>query len=302
MKDSIVYLSFLLLLATLSAQAQQDPLYGLYLNNPLVMNPAYTGLTNNLAVNVGYRRQWTSFEGAPNSLNANGAISLLQNKIGAGLQIVQDNIGENKITAISGLFAYKLNLDRKVVSFGMSAGLTNYAVSPGKLNLQDPTDPYFPTVSEMAPTLGVGVMLKTDRYLLGVSVPRLIAATVQAGGQDFKVYQQHYYLFASYIFFVSEKVVFKPATLLKATNGNPLSVDVNLNLILNRNYLVGAYTRNLNTFGLLAQMKFLDKFKLAYSFEVPTGASVGTQFVTNEVMLGIRTAVFTSHTSVDDQF
>jgi hypothetical protein len=125
---------------------------------------------------------------------------------------------------------------------------------------------------------------------------------VQAGGQDFKVYQQHYYLFASYIFFVSEKVVFKPATLLKATNGNPLSVDVNLNLILNRNYLVGAYTRNLNTFGLLAQMKFLDKFKLAYSFEVPTGASVGTQFVTNEVMLGIRTAVFTSHTSVDDQF
>jgi type IX secretion system PorP/SprF family membrane protein len=302
MKDSIVYLSFLLLLATLSAQAQQDPLYGLYLNNPLVMNPAYTGLTNNLAVNVGYRRQWTSFEGAPNSLNANGAISLLQNKIGAGLQIVQDNIGENKITAVSGLFAYKLNLDRKVVSFGMSAGLTNYAVSPGKLNLQDPTDPYFPTVSEMAPTLGVGVMLKTDRYLLGVSVPRLIAATVQAGGQDFKVYQQHYYLFASYIFFVSEKVVFKPATLLKATNGNPLSVDVNLNLILNRNYLVGAYTRNLNTFGLLAQMKFLDKFKLAYSFEVPTGASVGTQFVTNEVMLGIRTAVFTSHTSVDDQF
>lgn len=302
MKDSIVYLSFLLLLATLSAQAQQDPLYGLYLNNPLVMNPAYTGLTNNLAVNVGYRRQWTSFEGAPNSLNANGAISLLQNKIGAGLQIVQDNIGENKITAVSGLFAYKLNLDRKVVSFGMSAGLTNYAVSPGKLNLQDPTDPYFPTVSEMAPTLGVGVMLKTDRYFLGVSVPRLIAATVQAGGQDFKVYQQHYYLFASYLFFVSEKVVFKPATLLKATNGNPLSVDVNLNLILNRNYLVGAYTRNLNTFGLLAQMKFLDKFKLAYSFEVPTGASVGTQFVTNEVMLGIRTAVFTSHTSVDDQF
>jgi type IX secretion system PorP/SprF family membrane protein len=302
MKDSIVYLSFLLLVATVSAQAQQDPLYGLYLNNPLVMNPAYTGLTNNLAVNVGYRRQWTSFEGAPNSLNANGAISLLQNKIGAGLQIVQDNIGENKITAVSGLFAYKLNLDRKVVSFGMSAGLTNYAVSPGKLNLQDPTDPYFPTLSEMAPTLGVGVMLKTDKYLLGVSVPRLIAATVQAGGQDFKVYQQHYYLFASYLFFVSEKVVFKPATLLKATNGNPLSVDVNLNLILNRNYLVGAYTRNLNTFGLLAQMKFLDKFKLAYSLEVPTGASVGTQFVTNEVMLGIRTAVFTSHTSVDDQF
>jgi type IX secretion system PorP/SprF family membrane protein len=302
MKGSIFYLSLLLLLATLSAQAQQDPLYGLYLNNPLVINPAYTGLSNNLAVNVSYRRQWASFDGAPNALNANGAISLLHNKIGAGLQIVQDNIGENKITAVSGLFAYKLNLDRKVVSFGMSAGLTNYAVSPGKLNLQDPTDPYFPTVSEMAPTLGVGVMLKTDRYLLGVSVPRLIAATVQAGGQDFKVYQQHYYLFASYLFFVSEKVVFKPATLLKATNGNPLSVDVNLNLILNRNYLVGAYTRNLNTFGLLAQMKFLDKFKLAYSFEVPTGASVGTQFVTNEVLIRIRTAVFTSHTSVDDQF
>jgi type IX secretion system PorP/SprF family membrane protein len=285
----------LLLMAcwVLSAQAQQDPLYGLYLNNPLVINPAFAGLGNNLDVNVSHRAQWAGFDGAPATLSANGSISLLQNKIGAGLQIVRDNIGENKNTGASGLFAYKLNLERKVVSFGMSASFVNYSSSPGQLNLQSPDDPLFPSVSELAPALGAGAMVKTDRYLLGVSVPRILNGT--SGNQLVQAYQRHYYLFASYLFFVSERVVLKPGALLKVTEGNPLSVDANFNVVIDRNYSVGLYSRNLNAVGLQAQLMFLGKFRLAYSLEVPTGSSVGARFVTNEVMLGIRTAVFTSH-------
>ena len=296
---------FLFLCATLLAQplmAQQDPLYGLYLNNPQVINPGFTGLTNNLDVNVGYRAQWAGFDGAPTTLNANGSIALLHNKIGAGLQVVQDNVGENRNTSVNGLFAYKINLERTVVSFGMSGGFINYQVSPSKLNLQNPDDPYFGTINEFKPTLGVGVMVKSDRYLLGLSVPRLVTATLRNGGQDFRPYQEHYYLFASYLFFVGEKVVLKPGALFKATPGNPLSVDVNFNVVLDRNYSVGVYARNLNAVGLLAQLNFLDKFRLAYSFEVPTGNSVGGRFVTNEIMLGIRTAVFTSHDTLPSYF
>ena len=289
----LLLLVLMLVCFVYSAQAQQDPLYGLYLNNPLVINPAFAGLGNNLDVNVGYRAQWAGFDGAPTTLNANGSISLYKNRIGAGLQIVQDNIGENKNTGASGLFAYKLNFDKRVVSFGMSAGFVNYRSSPGRLNLQDPDDALFPSVSEMAPALGAGAMVKTDRYLLGVSVPRILAAT--SGNQLVQPYQRHYYLFASYLFFVSERVVLRPGALLKLTGGNPPSVDANLNVVIDRHYSVGLYARNLNAVGLQAQLTLLDKFRVAYSFEVPTGSSVGARFVTNEVMLGIRTAVFTSH-------
>ncbi|HCZ36045.1 MAG TPA: hypothetical protein DHV26_08980, partial [Cytophagales bacterium] len=38
-------LTLLLGFASLTAMAQQDPLYSQYINNPLLINPAYTGST-----------------------------------------------------------------------------------------------------------------------------------------------------------------------------------------------------------------------------------------------------------------
>jgi type IX secretion system PorP/SprF family membrane protein len=287
---------------TNSVQAQQDPLYGLYNNNPLVINPAFAGMTNNLNVNVGYRYQWAGFDGSPTTLNATGSISLLQNKIGAGLQIVQDNIGENKNTSMNGLFAYKLNFENRVISFGMSAGVVNFKVDPSKVNLQNPDDPSFATISEIKPTLGVGVMIKSNKYLIGLSVPRLLSSSFNTGVQNIQVYQPHFYVFGSYLFFVSERIVLKPTLLLKGTQGSPFSTDVNFNVIIDRNYSVGAYTRNLNAIGLLAQINFLEKFRVAYAFEVPTNNSVGTRYTTNEIMIGIRTAVFSSHDMSQSNF
>ncbi|MDZ7650052.1 MAG: PorP/SprF family type IX secretion system membrane protein [Cytophagales bacterium] len=78
-----------------SAFAQQDPLYAQYINNPMVINPAYAGLNNNFNASITYRNQWGGFEGNPATINFNSHISLLENKIGAGLLLVQDQIGNS---------------------------------------------------------------------------------------------------------------------------------------------------------------------------------------------------------------
>lgn len=288
---------FILLIVCKSAEvlAQQDPLYALYINNPVVINPGFTGINNNLMANLSYRTQWSAFDGNPTTMAASGQLSLRDNKMGAGALIVSDRIGENTTTSTSGLFAYKINLKDKVFSFGMQAGLINYKTEPGQLNFSDPDDPSFARISETKFNLGAGAVLKSEKYLVGISVPRMIANSFETVGQSVQIYQQHFYLFGSYIYFLNDRILFKPSVLFKGVKGAPISTDLNFVVDVNRTYAAGIFTRNFKAFGLTAQFNFLEKYKLSYLYEVPTNKSVGTQFNTHEVMISFRTAVFNFH-------
>jgi hypothetical protein len=100
---------------------------------------------------------------------------------------------------------------------------------------------------------------------------------------------------ASYIFFLNERIRLKPAVLLKYVQDNPLSVDLNAMLNIDERYGVGAFTRNFNTYGLLASIKFAQSYKFSYAFELPTNKSVGVNFTTHEITLGLSLAVFDFH-------
>lgn len=289
---------FAILLITVAAFAQQDPIYGLYLNNPLVINPAYTGINNVLEVNAGYRNQWAGFDGNPNTLNATGHISLRDNKMGLGAIIIQDNIGETKNTSFNVTYAYRIRLsETKTFSFGMQGGFLNYKTDPSKISVQNPDDPAFAPISDTKFNLGAGMIYKTDHFFAGFSVPRLVNNTVSTGGQNLNVYRQHFYLLGSYLFYVSERIILKPAVLVKGLASAPLSTDLNFNVNIDRKYTAGVYTRNFNAFGILAQINFLEKFRLAYALEVPSNKSVGARFTTNEIQIGIRTSVLGFHDS-----
>ena len=94
---------------------------------------------------------------------------------------------------------------------------------------------------------------------------------------------------------MSERIILKPSILLKALSGTPISTDLNFNINFYRNYTAGVYTRNFNSYGLLFQYNFLDNYRFAYAFEVPTNHSVGARFVTNELMLSIRMSLLGFH-------
>lgn len=284
-----------LVVCSLSATAQQDPLYGLYMNNPMVINPANSGLYNNLTANMSFRNQWGGFDGNPTTLAASGHVSLRDNKMGAGLLIINDRIGETSNTSVNGSYAYKLNLEKNVFSFGMQVGLMNYQTDPGKLNLNNPDDPAFGMINETKFNLGAGAMLKGDKYLIGFSVPHMLSSSVETAEGAVKVYQQHFYLLGSYVHFLNDRILLKPSALIKGVKGAPFSVDVNMNINIDRNYTLGAFTRNLKSYGFQAQMNFLEKYKLAYLFELPSNSSVGTRFTTHEVMISLRTGIFDFH-------
>src|SRR6476620_6299690 len=110
---------------TFLSKAQIDPLYAQYLNNPLLINPAYSGIHNNLNATASYRKQWAGFDGSPSTFNVNAHSSFNINKMALGLIVLSDKVGVNANTEVQATYAYKLDLNGKFLSFGLQAGMIN---------------------------------------------------------------------------------------------------------------------------------------------------------------------------------
>ena len=286
----------LLCVVSLTTFAQQDPLYSQYLINPLLINPAYAGLNNNFNAMVGYRTQWAGFDGQPQTLNVSSHASFVDNKAGAGFVLIQDRLGSSATTEFNTSFSYKLILRDQTFSFGMQAGVQNFRSDYSSLTLSDPNDLAF-TGNERVTrlNLGAGAILKRDKYLIGFSVPRLLPSTFSNGDQEFELYNQHFYLFGAYIYYLNEHIRLKPTVLLRGVKGAPASVDLAFNLNINAIHTAGVFTRNLNTYGVLLQTLVAEKYRFGYVFELPTSKSVGAQFTTHEISLGVLLSVFSFH-------
>jgi type IX secretion system PorP/SprF family membrane protein len=264
--------------------------------NPLLINPAYAGLNNNLNAMLGYRTQWVGLDGKPTTLNASAHTSLMNNKLGAGIVLIQDRIGNISNTETNLSVAYKLEFKEQVVSFGMQAGFQNYRTDFSELNVFDPGDNAFIGGERgTRVNIGAGAILKSEKYFIGISIPRLMPSTFENGGQEFELYNQHFYVEGAYVHYLNSNIRLKPSLLLRGVKGAPASVDLAFNVNLNAIHTAGLFTRNFNTYGLLVQTLLKEQYRFGYVFELPTNKSVGSNVTTHEISLGILLSVLPFH-------
>ncbi len=284
----------MILSALVPAAAQQDPIYAQYLNNPLTINPAYAGSNNMFNAALQYRTQWAGLDANPVTVNFSSHMSLYQNRVGVGMMVVQDKLGDTENTEVAAMYSYKIRINDASLSFGLQTGFIRYSNDPSALAIRDPGDPSFVQLTETKFNTGAGMILKNDRYMIGLSAPRLLPTTVSQGGQQIELYKQHYYLFGSYVLFLSEDIRFKPSVLLRGTQGSPFSADINASFNIREFYTAGIFTRNFATYGLLVQA-LLKNIRLGYVFELPGSSASSLNFTSHELMLGISMGVLSQH-------
>lgn len=289
-----------MLMMTFGASAQLDPLYAQYFNTPVLINPAFTGMHNRWVSSVGFRAQWTGLEGAGNTKNFNSHISLRNNTLGAGILLLDDRIGENRNKEFNALVSYRIELNEGVFSFGMQAGTMQFTNNGGGIVLRDPNDPKFAPYTEFKFNTGAGVVYKTDRYMIGASVPRLLNNDISIGSTTIQVYDRHYYIIGSYLIHLTGRLNVVPTVLLKATRGNPLSADLNVNMMIDDAFTAGLCTRNFNSVGLMGTMR-LKNYRFGYVFELP-GANPGVAYTTHEITLALSIPVFNFHDKIIQRF
>lgn len=293
MKKHFILLLFVI--SGITALAQQDPLYSQYILNPQLINPAYSGMTTDLNASVMYRKQWAGFEGSPVTFNANAHLALAKNKMGAGIIILQDQVGTDKTTEITATYAYHLPLTEKLkLSFGLQGGVINYNSDYSDINF-NPADAKFTNSSEWKPNFGSGLFLYSEKFMFGVSVPKMLKANSNVESLSTGLYTQHIYMFGAYVIPISYRIKFKPWILARAVSGAPVSVDYAASIKVDDSYTLGLFTRNFSTYGFLAQINLGDNLRFGYVFELPGKNSVGSQYTTHELTLGVRLGIFTFH-------
>jgi type IX secretion system PorP/SprF family membrane protein len=276
--------------------AQQDPIASQYHLNPAMINPAYSGLYNSFMVNANSRLQWMGMQGNPFSNFVTVTTSIIEKKVGGGLLISQDNIGITSTTEIAMMYAYRIEVDRSLVSLGLQGGFVNVRQKHNDLTLSTLDDPNFPATiqNSMKPNFGAGLSMMGDSYYIGLSVPRLMNVKFDDGLTNSTQYKRHYYLSAAFIKDLTPFMKLKPVVLLRHVEGAPFSYDIGANVLWNHKFWFGAYTRNFVTQGALFQLLVNQTVRLGYSIEVPTAAHLEARFISHEIVLGIDLSLFKS--------
>ncbi len=296
MRPAIKLLSVLagLMLTLPAAVAQQDPIASQYHLNPAMINPAYSGLYNSFMINANSRLQWMGMEGSPFSNFLTVTTSLVEQRVGGGVLISQDNLGITSTTEMAVMGAYRIEMGAATFAFGLQGGMVNIKHKQNNLNLKYYDDPVFPQVTQsiMKPNFGAGISLMSDKYYIGFSVPRLMNVKFEDGITDNVLYNRHYYASASFITDITPFMKLKPVAFLRYVPGAPLSYDVGANVLWNHKFWFGAYTRNLTTQGALFQLIVNQTVRLGYAVEVPTTRNIETRFISHEVVVGIDLSLF----------
>ena len=209
-------------------------------------------------------------------------------KVGLGLSIVHDEIGNNtnQNTYIDAAFSYTLKTsNNNKLSFGLKAGghllnldfnnLRNF--SAGGTAITD-SDLY----KKFTPNFGAGLYYHNDQFYAGLSIPNFLQTEHfdSADGNDnlVSVDRMTWYLISGYVFEMSSALKFKPAFLLKATSGAPLQADISANFLLNDKFSMGAAYRWDAALSALFGFQMTPEFMLGLAYDSDISELGGTKF------------------------
>ncbi|WP_055437756.1 PorP/SprF family type IX secretion system membrane protein [Lacinutrix algicola] len=280
MKKNRVYIFTIVALSCVFSFAQQLPQFSQYMFNTISVNPAYAGSRETISLVGLHRSQWVGLEGGPSTQTLSIHSPLKNEQLGLGLSVINDQLGYENFVFMYGDFSYTINTSETTkLAFGLKAGFTHYNLDTvGFLDQEQVySDPFFSDISSSwNPNIGVGLFLHSNRWYVGLSAPRILntdynlTGNQDAGPEYLALERIGYYLTGGYVFELNENLKLKPSTLLKVTNGAPVSFDINANLLFFEKFWLGGayrYNQDTSTIGALADIQISQQLRIGYSYE-----------------------------------
>jgi type IX secretion system PorP/SprF family membrane protein len=286
-KKRYLITGLILLLMGNKMAAQQDPMFTQYMFNMLAVNPGYAGSHGVLNVTGLYRKQWVGVEGAPTTQTLFAHSPFINRKVGLGLTVLNDKIGPVRQTMIFVDYSYTVNItDNSKLAMGLKMGINMLKTSFNDVGLIQSGDVSF-TDEPLSPqpNFGFGLYYYSDKYYLGVSVPKLMKNKLEQSLDYSKItLQQHFFIIGGYVFTLSDKFKFKPTTLIKMTNGAPVSFDLTASILYREKLWFGVGHRFRDSFSALLQFQATSQLRIGYSFDQTISKLASYNSGTHEIM------------------
>jgi type IX secretion system PorP/SprF family membrane protein len=257
------------------------PVYSQYLQNGLLINPAYAGSRGSLSAFMSYRMQWMGIPGAPVfqtfSLNA----PMKNDKVGLGFTAQFMQFGFTKSQSVYASYAYRIALEKGKLAFGLKAGFdrsnTDYTgiltTTSGDKVFMTNDKPYF------LPNVGAGIYYYCDKLFAGVSIPAFLSykknITTSSVEAHHSINDYDIIFSGGGLVSFSDGFKFKPSVLIdysldKAKKLRQL--DINGNFIIGEMIWIGGSWRTSEQVAVgIFQIQLNPQFMFGCSYDYPVG-------------------------------
>lgn len=281
--------------------AQQDPQYNMYMFNPLSVNPAYAGSRDAMSVALINRSQWVGFKGAPQTQNFAIHSPLAKNKMGLGLQVLNDQIGPKNTLSISMDYAYRIKLGKGSLGFGLRGSIYNYKFNWNDISHKDELEPTAGQGNEsyMAPSFDFGVYYSDNKGYVGLEATHLTQDKLGVLSDNINLsntinQQMHFTFIAGRAFKLHKNLVFKPSILSKAAVDAPLLLDINASVFMYERLWLGLSYRKSYGMSLLTEYYLTKEIRVGYSYDYPFNLLRSGTGGSHEIFLGFDLNIFNS--------
>ncbi|MGD0341853.1 MAG: type IX secretion system membrane protein PorP/SprF [Bacteroidales bacterium] len=256
------------------------PVYSQYLQNGLMINPAYAGSREALSVALSRRDQWLGISNGPVLTTLSLHSPLKNDKVALGLIAEFMDYGVTSSQSVYAIYAYHIKLAKGKISFGLKTGFdrstTDYSILKG-IQIGDPVfednaKPY------LLPNVGAGVYYFSNRFFGGLSVPSFLFYKNIGSGKT-----QAYHSFSEYdlmftaggLISFSQDFRFKPSVLLDYSLRNSSHInqlDINGNFIISDVLWIGGSYRTTEQVAVgILQVQVTPQLMFGLSYDYPAG-------------------------------
>ncbi|GEM_PF-198342 len=305
MKTITVLCAFMLALAPVVTHAQQEPMYGQYIFNSTVINPAQAGANDSNYWGVLARNQWVGIDGAPRTESVYANFGL-RSQIGLAFGIYQDRLGPEHNLYFQTDISYHARLSE---SWRLAGGVrligSHFRVNLTDIPNVEPGDPYLgqDRSSGLLLNIGAGLLAYNEKSFFGLSMPRVFKSYLnvlnsQAGNAHPDIdFRQHavrdLFAYAGTNIDLTDEITFIPSTLFKYPVDAPVQLDLNAvfgyNDMLDFGPLVRTNLIEMNDWfdavGFLVGIRFLPNWYFGYMYEYPLTSLSHATRQTHEVSL-----------------
>ncbi len=287
----LYFLLFFSVMSSLPGRAVPDstaislayPVYSQYLQNGLVINPAYAGSRGALSAFLSYRMQWIGISGSPVFQSASLNTPMKNDKVALGLLAQFMQYGFTKSTSIYASYAYRIKLAKGRLSFGLKAGAdvsnTVYPDNDKDRFLTTSNDPAFVNDKPyILPNVGAGVYYFSDKLFAGLAVPAFLSYRKNSSGsvEPYHSFNEYDVIFsAGGLITFSQFFKFKPSVLVDYSFQNTkklTQLDLNGNFILaDLIWIGGSWRTNEKVAVGILQVQLNPQLMFGFSYDYPAG-------------------------------
>lgn len=260
--------------------------------NPYTLNPSYAGIEGRLALFGGYRKQWTSIEGAPTIANFS-LHTPLSSRLNFGLNLTSDKRGITNVSAGMLTLGYTAVIDNNTaIRFGLSAGYGSNTVDLSNASPAVMSDVALANfLSKNSFLIGnAGISVHASTFHAGIAIPNIFQPALMSkdafGVTALKPFQSIVAHASNRFYFNNDQNVFEPYLIYRYNNGVPSQLEAAAVVHLQHLMWVGAsYKQQFGISGLLG-FKIQNQFAAGFSYSIKNGGDNQIPAPSYEVQLG----------------